>query len=66
MNSTSQEPHKVYYVWHRDEGREGLLARSELEIILRTVRGRMAEAAFSTHIVSVSCMPLICMRASRR
>lgn len=66
MCNGSGKPHQVYHVWNGDEGREGQIPRSELDIVLRTMRGRMIEASFSRHIVPVSCIPLICLKASRR
>ncbi len=52
--NTSRKPHQIYHVWHGDEGKEGVILQSELEILMRTMKGKMTDAAFSTQIVPVS------------
>ena len=47
-------PHHIYYAWHGDEGREGSILRSELYIIARCMKGRMAAPALCIHNVPVS------------
>lgn len=52
-SNNSNKPHQIYHVWHGDEGKEGVILRSELEILIRTMKGRMTDAAFCTHTVPV-------------
>lgn len=46
-------PHQVYHAWFGDEGREGVLLRSEIQILLRCIRGRMSDHQFHTQNVPV-------------
>lgn len=55
-DNTSQKPHQVYHIWHGDEGKEGIILRSELVILIKIMRGRMTDPAFCTHIVPVSLL----------
>lgn len=48
------KPHQIYHAWHGDEGREEAILRSELQILIRCMKGRMADSALSVHNVPVS------------
>lgn len=47
------QPHQIYHAWHGDEGREGIILRSELQILIRCMKGRMADPALCMHNVPV-------------
>ncbi|KAF6227637.1 hypothetical protein HO173_012077 [Letharia columbiana] len=47
------QPHQIYHAWHGDEGREGIILRSELQILIRCMKGRMADPALCIHNVPV-------------
>ena len=51
--TTSAKPHMVYYVTHDDEGREGIISRSEILILVTTMKGRMRTPRYRTHIAPV-------------
>lgn len=54
MSNTSNKPHQIYSSWHGHEGKDGVILRNELEILFKTMKGKMTDAAFCTHIVPVS------------
>ena len=47
-------PHRVYYIWHADEGSEGLIQGSELEVILRCIMSTIHSQKFCIHSIPVS------------
>lgn len=46
-------PHQVYHAWHGDEGREGIILRSEVQILISCMAGRMSDPALCVHKVPV-------------
>ena len=48
------KPHQVYHAWHGDEGREGVILRSEIQILVRCMKGRMADPMLCVHNIPVS------------
>lgn len=48
------KPHQVYYAWHGDEGREGVISRSEIEILIKCMKVAIADPEFCVHNVPVS------------
>ena len=53
-NSDERKPHRVYYMWHADEGREGVIQRSELEVFLRCIMTTVHSAKLCMHNIPVS------------
>ena len=51
--TTSAKPHMVYYVTHDDEGKECVISRSEVLILITTMKGRMRTPRYCTHIAPV-------------
>lgn len=47
------KPHQVYYAWHGDEGRNGVIQRSELQILIRCMKGRIADRKLCMHTIPV-------------
>ena len=47
------KPHQVYLGTHGNAGREGVILRSELQILIRCMKGRMADPALCVHSVPV-------------
>lgn len=52
-DTCSNKPHMVYHVIHSDTGKDGIIGRSELEVLVKTMKGRMEEAQYCTHIAPV-------------
>ena len=56
MNTSDDAgPHQVFYGWHGDEAKEGVILRSELHIFLTVMRERMQEAEYCLHMAPVRC-----------
>ena len=51
------KPHQVVYAWHGDEGRDGVIQRSELQILMRCVRGSIAQQKLCMHNIPVRSIP---------
>lgn len=49
----NHKPHQIYHASHGDEGREGIILRSEIQILIRCMKGRMADPALCVHNVPV-------------
>ena len=47
------QPHQIYHACHADEAREGIVLRSELQILIRCMMGRVADPALCIHNVPV-------------
>ena len=52
--TNDDKPHHIYHAWHGDEGKDGAILQSELFIIARCMKGRMAAPTFCDHNVPVS------------
>ena len=53
-HSDEDKPHRVYYMWHADEGREGVIQRSELEVFLRCIMSTIVSPKLCMHNIPVS------------
>ncbi len=47
------KPHQLYHALHGDEGKDGVVSRSELEIMVTCMIGRMASPALCMHNIPV-------------
>ena len=52
--SDEDKPHRVYYLCHSDEGREGVIQQGELEDFLRCIMSTMHSQKFCMHNIPVS------------
>ena len=52
------KPHQLYHACHGDEGSDGDIARSELEILVRCMKGRMADRTLCMHNIPVRLLPV--------
>lgn len=53
-DTTSHSPHMIYHVIHSDAGKDGVISKSELEVLVKTMKGRMRESEYFTHFAPVS------------
>ena len=51
------KPHQVIYVWHGDEGRDGVILKSELQILMRCMRGSILRQNLCMHNIPVRPYP---------
>ena len=51
------KPHQVVYAWHGDEGRDGVIQRSELQILMRCMKGSIAQQKLCMHNIPVRSIP---------
>ena len=51
------KPHQVVYAWHGDEGRDGVIQRSELQILTRCMKGSIAQQKLCMHNIPVRFIP---------
>ena len=52
------KPHQLYHARHGDEGKDGVISRGELEILLTCMKGRMASPALCMHSLPVRLLPV--------
>ena len=51
------KPHQVIYAWHGDEGRDGVILKSELQILMRCMRGSILRQNLCMHNIPVRPYP---------
>ena len=56
--NNDNKPHQVVYTWHGDEGRDGVLQLSELQILMRCMRGSIARRELYIHNIPVRSIPI--------
>ena len=52
------KPHQLYHACHGDEGSDGNISQSELEILVRCMKGRMTDQTLCMHNIPVSLRPV--------
>ena len=52
-----RKPHRVYYAWHGDEGRDRVVYRSEAEILIECIKGNMRRLKLCMYNVPVWPLP---------
>ena len=56
--NNDDKPHQVVYAWHGDEGRDGVIQRSELQILMKCMRGSIARRELCMHNIPVRFIPI--------